>query len=67
MKSKIAPFPVGTIVTRKGKQGVVVWPIPPSYYSDGSYYAPECNDIVTYVHWEDGSCGWVYTTCLRSV
>ena len=60
-------FPVGTMVHKHDKQGLVVWPVPPSYYSDGSYYAPECNDIVTYVHWEDGSTGWVYTNCLEEV
>lgn len=60
-------IPVGTIVAKGDKQGLVVWPIPPSYYSDGSYYAPECNDIATYVHWDNGSCGWVYTACLETV
>jgi len=65
MKSNVAPFPVGTIVTCQGKQGTVVEPMPDGPYTDGSTYSPECNDIVTYVRWEDGTVGWRYTVCLN--
>ena len=54
-------IPVGTIVFKGDKQGVVVWPTP------NVPYAPEANDIATYVYWKDGTVDWVYTCCLETV
>jgi hypothetical protein len=53
----------GTVVTHRGRKGVVV---EPSDITDGSYN-PECNDIATYIRWEDGTIGWRYTCELEIV